>query len=93
MQVSLIALCLPFALAAWWMTGAAGWLVGAVLIAGNLPVTFAIIMPVDRRLMATEPSSAGPQSRALILRWGSLHVMRTVLGLAATVAFVAAARA
>ena len=38
--------------------------------------------------MATEPASAGPDSRALIQKWATLHAGRTVLGFAATVIYL-----
>ena len=31
---------------------------------------------------------AGPQSRALIVKWGGLHAVRTALGIAATLAYL-----
>jgi Domain of unknown function (DUF1772) len=54
----------------------------------NWPVTFFAIMPTNNRLMATEPVAAGPESRAMIRRWGSLHAMRTALGFVASLAFL-----
>jgi hypothetical protein len=54
----------------------------------NWPVTLLVIMPTNRRLMMIEPSTAVPESRAMIERWGSLHAVRTALGFAACVAFL-----
>ena len=54
----------------------------------NWPVTFFVIMPTNKQLMAIEPAKAGSESRALIERWGSLHAVRTALGLAACLAFL-----
>ena len=54
----------------------------------NWPFTFFVIMPTNRRLMAIVPSTAGPESRAMIERWGSLHAGRTALGFAASLAFL-----
>lgn len=91
MQVSLVGLSFALGFAAWLRTDGLGWIVGALLMLANIPVTFRLITPVNRRLMATEPASAGPESRALILRWGSLHAIRTALGIAACIAFATAA--
>ena len=77
-----------FRLAAWWQAGHAGWALGALLMLANWPFTFLAIMPTNSRLMATEPTAAGPESRALIERWGSLHAVRTALGVAASLAFL-----
>jgi len=56
----------------------------------NRPFTFFAIMPTNNLLVATEPSHAGPASRALIETWGRYHAARSVLGLAATPTFLRA---
>jgi hypothetical protein len=73
---------------AWWQTRHLGWAIGALLMIANWPVTFFAIMPTNNRLMATEPAAAGPESRAMIKRWGSLHAVRTALGFAASLIFL-----
>lgn len=88
MQAPLAVASFLLGLAAWWRTGHAGWVLGALLMLGNLPVTFLVIMPTNRKLMRAEPATAGPDSRAMIQRWGRLHAVRTALGLAACLAFI-----
>ena len=88
MQAPLAIAGFLFGLAAWWRTGHAGWALGAALMVANWPYTFLAVMPTNDRLMATEPAAAGPESRALVERWGSLHAARTALGFAASVAFL-----
>jgi hypothetical protein len=75
-------------LGAWWQTGRWSWLLGAITLIANWPFTFLGIMPTNRELMAIEPSSAGPESRALIRKWATLHAWRTALGFAATLIFL-----
>ena len=77
-------------LAAWWQSGHLAWAVGALLMIANWPVTFFAIMPTNNKLMGIEPAMAGPESRAMIETWGSLHRVWTALGIAASVAFLTA---
>ena len=76
--------------AAWWQTGHPAWAAGALLMIANWPVTYLAIMPTNRRLEATRIDAAGEESRALIVRWGRLHAVRTGLGAAAAAAFLLA---
>ena len=90
MQAPLAIVGFLLGLAAWWQAGHAGWVLGALLMIANWPVTFFAIMPTNNRLMATDPAAAGPESRAMIERWGSLHAVRTALGFAASLVFLRA---
>ena len=56
------------------------WLLGALLMLGMLPYTFVVLMPTNRRLMATPPEAADDRIRAEVQRWGRLHAGRTALG-------------
>jgi len=90
MQAGLALLSLLLGFWAWWRIGG-GWLLAASLLIGAaIPLTLAIIMPVNNRLKATAPDAAGPESRALLARWGNLHALRTSLGLASVAAYFCA---
>lgn len=69
-------------------TGNWAWLLGAVVLIANWPYTLLGIMPTNRKLLATDPAGAGPESRALIKKWDGLHAVRTGFGLAATSIFL-----
>ncbi len=88
MQAPLAVIGFLLGLVAWWQTGGWSWLLGAVVLVANWPYTLLCIMPTNRRLMATEPAGAGPESRALIEKWAALHAGRTALGCAATLIFL-----
>ena len=88
MQAPLAVLGFLLGTAAWWQTGHLAWMAGALLMLANWPFTFFAIMPTNNRLMALEPNSAGSDSRMMIERWGSLHAVRTSLGLAAAGLFL-----
>jgi hypothetical protein len=74
-------------LIAWWQTSQR-ILVGAIAMIAPWPWTLIGIKPTNDALLATEPDQAGPQTRALVVKWGALHGLRTVLGALATLAFL-----
>ena len=78
-------------LLAWWQTNDWRWILGALILVANWPYTLIVIMPTNNRLMNTTAGNAGPDSRALMEKWGSLHAVRTALGFAATAIFLWAA--
>jgi hypothetical protein len=88
MQAPLAIVGFLLGILAWWETGNLAWAVGGVLMLANWPVTLFVIMPTNRRLMTTE--TAGPESRAMIVKWGKLHAIRTALGFAASITFLLA---
>ncbi|WP_439497369.1 DUF1772 domain-containing protein [Bosea sp. (in: a-proteobacteria)] len=88
MQAPLAAIGCVLGLIAWWQTGAGAFLLGAILIVANWPWTLFGIMPTNNALMAMDPAAPAPETRALIVKWGGLHAVRTVLGALATLAFL-----
>jgi hypothetical protein len=91
MQATLAAVSAALGFLAAWSSGDWRWIVGAVLILANWPYTLIGIMPTNNGLKAIAESDAGPTSRALLVSWGRLHAVRTVLGFAATLAYLWAA--
>jgi uncharacterized membrane protein len=75
---------------AWWQSRHGLWIVGALLMLANWPVTYFVIMPTNNRLMALDPASTSAEARKLIERWASLHAIRTILSFAAVIAFALA---
>jgi hypothetical protein len=63
------------------------WFVGSSLLLANWPFTILVIMPVNKPLMAMHEREAGAGSRAMLVRWGKLHNVRSALGLATTLLF------
>ncbi len=74
--------------ALWLLGGSIGWLVGAVLIGLVVPFTFGVIMPTNHRLLAPGRDLSSPETRELLVRWGQLHAVRTILSLASTLVYL-----
>jgi Domain of unknown function (DUF1772) len=88
MQAPLALIGCLLGLIAWWQTSHPGFLIGAVAMIAPWPWTLIGIKPTNDALLAAEPDRAGPQTRALVVKWGALHSVRTALGALATLAFL-----
>lgn len=64
-----------------------GWLIGALLIGAVVPVTFKIIMPTNHMLLEPGRDLNSPETRALLDRWGKLHLFRSGLSMVAFALF------
>ena len=93
MQAPLAVIGFLLGIVAWWEADQWLWLIGAVILIANWPYTLIGIMPTNKKLTATELASAGPESGALIEKWGRLHAVRTALGFAASLVFLVASLA
>src|SRR5688572_20768155 len=82
MQASLALIGTLLGITAWFQSGRLLWLLGAAVMFAPWPFALLAIKPTNDALMATDPGTAGPSSRALIEKWGRLHAVRTALGVA-----------
>jgi hypothetical protein len=88
MQASIALVSTVLGLIAAYMAYDWRWVLGAVLIFANWPYTVFVIFPVNEVLEATAPEAANAQTRALIVKWGTLHAGRSALGVAATLVYL-----
>jgi hypothetical protein len=84
-QASLAAVGLLSSIVAWLGGAPIGWLVGGVLLGSVIPVTFVIIMPTNKQLLATTLNKGSVQAQELLSRWGKLHAIRSVLSVIALI--------
>jgi uncharacterized membrane protein len=90
MQASLALIGFVLGTLAWYQTQEWWWLAGSLFLLANWPYTLIVVMPVNEALGVIEFAEAGPQTRALVARWGRLHAVRSALGAAATACFLIA---
>ncbi|MDP8919465.1 MAG: DUF1772 domain-containing protein [Pseudomonadota bacterium] len=88
MQASLAVISGLAGLWTWWQSGLVLFLIGGLLMLANWPYTALVIMPTNKILMETSPDQAGPESRALIVKWAGLHAVRTAFGFAGALSFL-----
>ncbi len=88
MQAPLAIVRLVCGVGVWLQGGGRGWLVAALLVGSVVPFTLAIIMPTNHKLLAPGRDLGSPETRQLLLHWGQLHAVRTVLSLVGSMIYV-----
>jgi hypothetical protein len=88
MQAPLALVGFLLGLIAWWQAPHPGFLIGAIVMIAPWPWTLIAIKPTNDALLATDIDKAGASVRALVVKWGVLHAVRTGLGALATLAFL-----
>jgi Domain of unknown function (DUF1772) len=88
LQAPLAILSLTCGITVWLLGGGWGWLIAALLVGAVVPFTFVVIMPTNHRLLAPERDLTSSETRELLIRWGRLHAVRTVLSLASAMAYL-----
>ena len=88
LQAPLAILSLTCGITVWLLGGGWGWLIAALLVGAVVPFTFVVIMPTNHRLLAPDRDLTSTETRELLIRWGRLHAVRTVLSLASAMAYL-----
>jgi hypothetical protein len=89
MQASLAVLSFLSGIGIWLLSGGIMWLLAAILIGAVIPFTFIIIMPTNQKLLAPERDLNSAETRELLVKWGKLHAVRSILSFIALVIYVA----
>jgi hypothetical protein len=90
MQASLAIVAGIAGLVRWLQSGYILWLCGAVAILAVVPVTLLVIFPTNKRLLEPGRNLASDETRALLVAWGRLHAIRSVLSLVGSTLFILA---
>ncbi len=88
MQAPLAALSFLAGVGAWLFSGGILWLIGAVLIGLVIPFTFIGVMPTNHQLLTPERDLSSIETRFLLVKWGRLHAVRSVLSLLASIVYL-----
>jgi Domain of unknown function (DUF1772) len=89
MQASLAVLGFVSGVAIWLLSGGIMWLFAAAFIGAVIPFTFIVIMPTNHKLLAPDCDLDSAETRELLVKWGNLHAVRSVLSFIALVIYVA----
>lgn len=88
MQASLAALGLLASVVAWLAGSDGWWLTAGLLLGAVIPFTLLVIMPTNNQLVAPAVDRGAERTRELLIRWGRLHAVRSILSLVALVIFL-----
>jgi uncharacterized membrane protein len=88
LQAPLALLSLACGIAAWLVGAGIAWLIAALLNVAVVPFTFAVIMRTNNKLLAPDRDLGSEETRELLVQWGRLHAVRTVLSLAGVAVYL-----
>jgi hypothetical protein len=88
MQGALAAAGLVSATAAWLSGSSLGWLIGGVVLGAVIPFTLIVILPVNKQLLDSAVKNDSELASKLLVRWGRLHAVRSLLGLTSFLIFL-----
>src|SRR5215831_13795284 len=83
MQASLAIAGTLLAISAWLSTAGRVWLIAGILLGSVVPFTLLVIFPTNKRLENPALDASSETARSLLVRWGHLHAVRSVLSLVA----------
>ena len=76
------------AVAVWLMGGSVWWLVGGVLLVAVIPYTLIVALPTNNKLLDPAIENIPDLARRLLIRWGRVHRVRSIMSLATFLAFM-----
>jgi hypothetical protein len=91
MQAPLALLGCAAGIVAGWQRSDLVLALAATLLGAGVPFTLVIMLPTNKRLLNPALDARSPAALALLVRWGRLHAVRSVLGGASFVVFLARA--
>jgi uncharacterized membrane protein len=87
-QASLAAIGFLMAVAAWLTNDSFWWLVGGAILVAVIPFTLIVILPTNKKLLDPSLDRNSDVASTLLVRWGRLHSVRSLLSVVAFLIFV-----
>ncbi len=88
MQAPLAAVGFLSGTAAWLVGGHILWAAGGIFLGTAIPLTLIAIAPTNRQLLDPGLDKDSALAKQLLLRWGRLHALRTIVSVVAFVVFL-----
>ncbi len=88
MQASLAVVGSVSGAVVWLLSDNILWLLAAAFMGAVIPFTFIVIMPTNRKLLAPGRDLDSAETRGLLVKWGHLHAVRSVLSFVALVIYL-----
>lgn len=88
MQATLAAVGFVSAVLAWFSGSPLSWLIGGILLGAVIPFTLLVIFPTNKQLLDSKLDKTSALAEQLLVRWGRLHAVRSLLSLASFVLFL-----
>jgi len=78
---------------AWLRGGSIWWLIGGVILIVVIPFTLLFIFPTNKKILNHSLTQDSETACKLLVRWGRLHAVRSILSTLSFVIFVWISRA
>lgn len=88
MQATFGAIGFLSAAAAWLKGSSFWWLVGGFVLLAVIPFTLVVIFPTNKQLLDSSLDKNSDLASKLLIRWGRLHAVRSILGLVSFLIFI-----
>ena len=88
MQAPLAAVGFLSGTAAWLIGSHFLWAIGGVVLGAVIPLTLILIAPTNKQLLDPALDKDSHVAQQLLLRWGRLHIIRSILSAVAFLMFL-----
>ena len=90
MQASLAAIGFLAAVASWLTSSSRWWLIGGASLMAVIPFTLIVIFPTNKKLLDPSLDKSSELASTLLVRWGRMHAVRSLLSVIAFLIFLVA---